>query len=118
MRQEEIELAWAKTKMKVSIHKESENGRLTRTRRMKGGESIRELRLSLIHQYHFNLFIFYLLIHFYLFYIDYLHQKALDFLYFTYHFKMVTVYFELYGTTYINERNYKFYVVIYKRNYV
>ena len=31
---------------------------------------------------------------------------------------MVTVYFELYGTGYINEHNYKFYVVIYKRSYV
>ena len=46
--EEEIDLV--KTEMKVSIHEESEDGRLTRrTRRMKGGESVRELWLAMIY---------------------------------------------------------------------
>ena len=40
MRQKEIESIWAKIEIKVGIHEESEDGRLTCTRRMKGGESI------------------------------------------------------------------------------
>jgi len=46
----ELGSAWAKTKMKVSYDKESKDGRLTRrTRRMIGGEFVRELQLSMIH---------------------------------------------------------------------
>jgi len=47
--------------MKVSYYKGSEDVRLTRrTRRMKGGESARKLRLSIIHIYHFIFSYFYL----------------------------------------------------------
>ena len=44
----EKDIGSAGTKPKVNIHEGSEDGRLTRrTRQMKGGESARELRLSM-----------------------------------------------------------------------
>ena len=71
---------------RVSIHKGSEDGRLTRpTRRMKDGESPRELiRLSMIH-YSIILFVIFLLVNtFFLILCRFTHIsfKALDFLYF------------------------------------